>query len=170
MKKILSVLLCLTFVFCLASCSSKKDEKTEATTAAVVVKPDLVFQEATYVTLINDVYNNPDNYLGKVIQIDGMYTYEDFTQNGGKVYYYVYRQGPGCCGNDGSMCGFEFTSADGTYPDYVRKDGDDFAAHPWIKVTGTLSSYMEGDKGPYYTLKDATYEVMTTRGKEVVSL
>lgn len=163
MKKIISILLCLSFVLCFASC--KKQSEPEP-----VAKADIVFQEATYVTLINDVYNNPDNYLGKVIQIDGMFTYEDMTEQGGKVYYYVYRQGPGCCGNDGSMCGFEFTTADGKYPDYTPKEGDDFAAHPWIKVTGTLSSYMEGDTGPYYTLSNATYELMTTRGKEVVSL
>lgn len=169
MKKIISLLLCLSFVFCFAACSAKKGG--EATTAAnTALKPDIVFQESTYVTLINDVYNNPDNYLGKVIQIDGMFTYEDYTKDGGKVYYYVYRQGPGCCGNDGSMCGFEFTSADGTYPDYEANPGDPSSAHPWIKVTGTLSSYMEGDTGPYYTLKDATYELMSTRGKEVVSL
>ena len=171
MKKIISLLLCLSFVFVFASCSAKKgDTETQTTATPAALTPEIVFQEATYVTLINDVYNNPDNYLGKVIQIDGMFTSEDFTEQGGKIYYYVYRQGPGCCGNDGSMCGFEFTTADGKYPDYVPKEGDDFAAHPWIKVTGTLSSYMEGDTGPYYTLSNATYETMTTRGKEVVSL
>ena len=41
-------------------------------------------------------------------------------------------------------------------------------------MIGTLDQYYEdqnGEKvGPFYTLKDATYEVMTTRGAEVVKL
>ncbi|MBQ6380245.1 MAG: hypothetical protein IJJ41_01405 [Clostridia bacterium] len=173
MKKILCILLAAVMMLGFVGCGSSKKE-AETTTAPAVAKADIVFKEATYVTLINDVYNNPNNYLGKVIQIDGMFTSEDFTSQGGKIYYYVYRQGPGCCGNDGSMCGFEFTSADGTYPDYVPKEGDAPAAHPWIKVVGTLEQYYEDQNGqqtgPFYTLKNATYEVMTTRGAEVVSL
>ena len=164
-KKILCVALALVMLFGFAACGSKKEEPVKQET-----KADIVFKEANYVTLINDVYNNPDNYIGKTVQIDGMFTSEDYTSNGGKIYYYVYRQGPGCCGNDGSMCGFEFSSKDGTYPDYTPKSGDDNAAHPWIKVFGTLEQYYEGETGPYYTLKDATYEVMTTRGAEIVKL
>ena len=172
MKKIIGIALVLLMAFGFAACSGKKESKT---TAAVPEQAaDIVFKEANYVTLINDVYNNPDTYLGKTVQIDGMFTSEDFSQNGGKIYYYVYRQGPGCCGNDGSMCGFEFTTADGAYPDYTPQSGDDNAAHPWIKVTGTLEQYYEGEgenkTGPYYTLNNATYQVMNTRGAEVVSL
>ena len=171
MKKIICVLLALAMLLSFAACSGKgKDDATAQSAAAAEITPDIIFKEATYVTLINDVYNNPDNYLGKVVQIDGMYTLEDYTEQGGGKYYYVYRQGPGCCGNDGSMCGFEFTSKDGTYPDYIPQSGDDNSAHPWIKVTGTLSQYYEGESGPYYSLKDATYEIMTTRGAEIVSL
>ena len=174
MKKIISLALVLLMLFSFAACGGKKSEET-ATTQAQAVKADIVFKEATYVTLINDVYNNPDNYLGKVVQIDGMFTSENYSASGGKTYYYVYRQGPGCCGNDGSMCGFEFTTADGQYPDYTPQSGDDNSAHPWIKVVGTLEQYYEdngnGEKaGPFYTLSTATYEVMSTRGAEVVSL
>ena len=172
MKKMISIALVLVLMLSFVGCGSSKKESVETTSAGI--QADIVFKEATYVTMINDIYNNPDNYLGKTIQIDGMFTSEDFTANGGKIYYYVYRQGPGCCGNDGSMCGFEFTSKDNTYPDYTPQSGDDNSAHPWIKVIGTLDRYYEdqnGEKaGPFYTLRDATYEVMTTRGAEVVKL
>ena len=172
MKKFLCIFLTLVMLCSFAACGGKKgDTEAETTTAAAAaLTPEVVIKEANYVTYINDIYNNPDNYIGKVIQIDGMYTYEDFIAQGGGKYYYVYRQGPGCCGNDGSMCGVEFSSADGTYPDYVPQSGDDNAAHPWIKVIGTLKQYYEGETGPYYTLENASYEVMTTRGAEVVSL
>ena len=53
---------------------------------------------------------------------------------------------------------------------YTPKSGDDNAAHPWIKVTGTLKQYYEGEAGPFYTLENAIFEVMTERGQEVVSL
>ena len=183
MKKILCILLALVMLLSFAACSGNKGDGTDTTAAQdaqasdtqeAAAAPDIVFKEATYVTLINDVYNNPNNYLGKTIQIDGMYTLEDFTSKNGKIYYYVYRQGPGCCGNDGSMCGFEFTSADGTYPSYVPQSGDANSAHPWIKVTGVLEQYYEGEgdqkTGPYFTLSNAKYEVMNERGAEIVKL
>lgn len=169
MKKIISLALIALMLFSFAACGGSKKED-ETTSPAAQAQADIVFKEATYVTLINDVYNNPDNYLGKVVQIDGMYTYEDYTSQGGGKYYYVYRQGPGCCGNDGSMCGFEFTSKDGNYPDYTPSQGDDNSAHPWIKVVGTLEQYYEGEAGPYYTLSNSTVELMSERGAEVVSL
>ena len=193
MKKILCIILALVMLLSFAACSDKKDTEgaqansspaqsadgngnTPSSSQAALPKsePDITFKEQTYVTLINDVYNNPDNYLGKTIQIDGMYTLEDFTTQSGKKYYYVYRQGPGCCGNDGSMCGFEFTTADGKYPSYVPKSGDANNAHPWIKVTGVLEQYYEGEgdqkTGPYFTLSNARYEVMNERGSEIVKL
>ena len=162
------MVLVLVMTCSFAACGSKTQSQSQP--AAEQAKADIVFKENTYVTLINDVYNNPGNYLGKVVQIDGMFTSEDFRAQGGNIYYYVYRQGPGCCGNDGSMCGFEFKTIDGTYPDYTPKSGDDNAAHPWIQVIGTLEQYYEGETGPYYTLNNATYQVMSTRGSEIVSL
>ncbi|MBR0413596.1 MAG: hypothetical protein IJI67_00830 [Clostridia bacterium] len=171
MKKILCVLLAALMLLGFCGCGNSKKEAETTTTAPAAAKAEIIFKEANYVTLINDVYNNPNNYLGKVVQIDGMYTSETYN---GKTYYYVYRQGPGCCGNDGSMCGFEFTSGNGTYPDYTPQKDDPPAAHPWIKVVGTLEQYYEDQNGqqagPFYTLSNATYEVMTTRGAEVVSL
>lgn len=170
MKKILCVALALLMLLSFAACGSKKADSGTPSSASASITPDVVIKEANYVTYINDIYNNPDNYIGKIVQIDGMYTYEDYTSNGGNKYHYVYRQGPGCCGNDGSMCGVEFSTADGVYPDYTPKSGDDNAAHPWIKVTGTLKQYYEGEAGPFYTLENAVFEVMTERGQEVVSL
>lgn len=172
MKKIVSVILAALLVLSFAGCSKKAKTASVDTKTVASLTPDITLKDATYVTYINDIYSNPDNYLGKVVQLDGMFTYEDYTSKGGKKYYYVYRQGPGCCGNDGSMCGFEFTAAnEADYPDYTPKDGDKFEAHPWIKVTGTLIKYLEGNQ-TYYSLKDSTIEIVpdSQRGEPIVSL
>lgn len=176
MKKIISLILASVLVLSFVGCSKKTsavNNSTSKTTASEEQKADIVFKDATYVTYINDIYANGDKYIGKTIEIDGMYTYQDSTNQAGKRYYYVYRQGPGCCGNDGSMCGFEFTVAEGvSYPDYSPKNGDANKSHPWIKVTGKLERYYEGSEGPYYTLSNSKIEIMpdSERGKEIVSL
>lgn len=109
--------------------------------------------EKLYVSWINEIYTSTDQYLGRTIKIEGMFAKEVLPQ---KTYYYVYRVGPGCCGNDGAMCGFEFTSG-GEYP----QEND------WIEVVGTLEVYEEnGNK--FLTLSNSKITVKQERGLEVV--
>lgn len=116
---------------------------------------DVDVTENMYVAYINEIYINTEDYLGKVIRIQGMFqAYKD--ENTGITYYYVYRTGPGCCGNDGSMCGFEFTW-DGDMP----KDND------WIEVVGKLRQYEE-DGTTYLTLDAKSVTIMDVRGAETV--
>ncbi len=116
---------------------------------------DVDITEKLYVTYINEIYTNTEDYIGKTIRIQGMFS-EEYYAPTESTYYYVYRTGPGCCGNDGSMCGFEF-SYDGDYP----------AENDWIEVVGTLQTYEEG--GCSYLALDATsVTVMDTRGAETV--
>lgn len=107
--------------------------------------------EKMYLTYINEIYINAKSYLGKTIELEGMFSSEQYA---GKTYYYIYRVGPGCCGNDGAMCGFEFVTEE-TLP----KDKD------WIKVKGILEEYEEAGQ-MYLRLKDCTVTVMEQRGKE----
>lgn len=111
--------------------------------------------EKMYVTYVNEVYTNTEAYEGKKIKLEGMFTsaYDESTK---QTYYFVYRTGPGCCNNDGSMCGFEFTTTD-TIP--VEND--------WIEVVGTLESYEENGY-TYLNLKDASVTIKEERGQEVV--
>lgn len=111
--------------------------------------------EKMYVTYVNEIYTNTEAYEGKTIKLEGMFTsaYDESTK---KTYYFVYRTGPGCCNNDGSMCGFEFTTSD-TIP--VEND--------WIEVTGILESYEENGY-TYLNLKDAKVIIKEERGQEVV--
>lgn len=116
---------------------------------------DVDITEKMYVSYINEIYVNTPDYIGQNIRIQGMFqAYTDETT--GLTYYYVYRVGPGCCGNDGSMCGFEFTWS-GDLP----KDND------WIEVIGSLRTY-EDDGWNYLTLDASTVTVMKERGAENV--
>jgi len=111
--------------------------------------------EKMYVTYINEIYTNYDDYIGRTIKLQGMFS-SDYYEANKTTYYYVYRVGPGCCGNDGSMCGFEFTW-DGEMP----QDND------WIEVIGTLNKY-DLDGQTYLTLKASSVTKMAVRGAENV--
>lgn len=111
--------------------------------------------EKMYVTYINDIYTNLEQYEGKKIKLEGMFTskYDESVQ---ETFYFVYRIGPGCCGNDGDMAGFEFTTIDP-----IPEEND------WIEVTGTLESY-EQNGFLYLTLRDSHVVIKEERGQEVV--
>lgn len=110
--------------------------------------------EKMYVAYINDIYTNTSEYLNRIIKIEGMFTTEEYDGNN---YYYVYRVGPGCCGNDGSMCGFEF-----------KYDGDMPKDNEWIEVIGELISYEENGV-TYLSLQAESVTVKSERGKETVN-
>ena len=118
-------------------------------------KETIEITEKMYVSYINEMYMNTEEYEGKKIKLEGMFTsaYDEATK---QMYYFVYRTGPGCCNNDGSMCGLEFTTAD-TIP--VEND--------WIEVIGTLESYEENGF-TYLTLRDSKVTIKAERGQEVV--
>ena len=135
---------------------SAKDAKQQKNDAAKLKVKDGVVSipEKMFVTYVNEIYTNTEDYLGKTIQLEGMYKAEEYE---GKVYSYVYRQGPGCCGSDGGTCGFEFT-----YGGETPADDD------WIEVTGTLRSY-EQDGLTYLTIDAGSVKVLDTRGAEIVA-
>ena len=145
--------------------SKVKSVTTKAAATFVTIKAE------TYGAQVSDIYSNPSKYVGKKIQIDGLYDFEDLTSQNGGTYYYVYRLIHGDSGEEDGMCGFEFTTADGKYPSYVPKNGDTNSDHPWIRVTGILQVYYEGEgnnKTAYFTLSKATCQVMNERGAEYI--
>ena len=113
--------------------------------------------EDMYVTWVNEIYINRDDYIGKTVVIEGMYA-PYFVEEEDTTYNLVYRVGPGCCGDDGEMCGFEF-----------EYDGDLPEENDWIEVEGVLG-YYEVDGNQYLTLKDSKMTVKDERGKEEVGV
>lgn len=171
---IISAILILGFTGCGKSASSppsssseskitvedKQDEKAKQDHVEEDEKSssaqDKVFKikEKMFIAQCNDIYLNPDDYLGQTIQIEGfcdIYTDPDTDE----TYYGVIRNGPGCCGNDGAA-GFRFTY-DGEYP----KNND------WLEVTGKLENV---DMGSYSTLliRADTVNIKATRGADFV--
>ena len=112
-------------------------------------------KENMFITLLNDVYINQKRYIGKTMKIEGFVTIDEFA---GKTSYWVVRNTPGCCGNDG-MAGIEFYYDDEDMP----KENE------WVQVVGTieLSKKMEGDEYP--VLKATDLIIKEERGAEFVS-
>lgn len=146
-KNIICIIMILVSLSLLCGCSSdeKGDKKDEV----------INISEKVYVTYINDIYTNPQEYLGKTIKIQGMFKSETI---GDTVYDYVYRIGPGCCGSDGDMCGFEYTY-----------DGEIPSNNDWIEVEGKLIEYEEeGEK--FICIQANSVKVKNDdRGKENVN-
>jgi putative membrane protein len=106
-----------------------------------------------YVTYINDIYMNADDYIGKTFRLQGAYTHYTYDFGEGKhTVDYVYRNGPGCCGNDGAMCGFEFL-----WKGPLPKEND------WIEVTGVLKPYVDKNI-TFLRLTASSVKVMPVRG------
>jgi uncharacterized membrane protein YcgQ (UPF0703/DUF1980 family) len=115
-------------------------------------------KEKMFIAQVNDVYLNPDDYVGKTIKLQGLFMKQD---NGSALppYYFVIRYGPGCCGNDGNA-GFEVLWENKTvvYP----KDEE------WVEAVGTFGAYEE-DGYPYYCISLSSLKVLDERGAEYVS-
>ncbi|MDR1930226.1 MAG: hypothetical protein LBQ44_06290 [Treponema sp.] len=113
--------------------------------------------EKMFIAQTNDVYLNPEDYLGKTIKLEGLFKTETYTDLS-KTYCFVLRFGPGCCGNDGSA-GFEVIwSGDHPYP---KEDA-------WVEAEGVLSTYEE-EGYPYLYLALSQLNVKNKRGAEFVS-
>ena len=116
-------------------------------------------KEKMFIAQTNDVYLNPDDYLGKTLKLEGIFKTEDYG-NTDKTYCLVLRYGPGCCGNDGNA-GFE-VAWDGASHEPLPKTDD------WVEATGTLKSYEE-DGFPYLYISLSSLVVEETRGAEFVA-
>ena len=110
-------------------------------------------REKMFIAQTNDVYLNPDEYLGRAIKLEGLFGVLYDEEEAEPPCYYVYRYGPGCCAFD-SNAGFE-VRWENVYP----------AENEWVEATGVLESY-DGDN--YIRLALSSLVVKAERGKERV--
>ncbi|GHV43086.1 hypothetical protein AGMMS49546_23670 [Spirochaetia bacterium] len=118
-------------------------------------------REKMFMAQTNDIYLNPEDYIGKTIKLEGLFKAEQYAENA-PPYCFVLRYGPGCCGSDGNA-GFEVawneqTAVAKTYPNI-----DD-----WVEAVGTLKTYEE-DGYPYLYLALSDLNVLDQRGAEYVT-
>lgn len=147
-----------------AAASGVQDDGKAAGNGTVVE-----IKEKMFIAQTNDVYLNPEDYMGKTIKLEGLFKSYESTDYGAS-YCFVIRYGPGCCGNDGSA-GFEVawdTSLD------QSQDGESAPESPypeedaWVEAEGVLKSYDE-DGFPYLYLALSSLTVKEERGAEFVS-
>jgi uncharacterized membrane protein YcgQ (UPF0703/DUF1980 family) len=114
-------------------------------------------KEKMFIAQTNDVYLNPEDYMGKTIKLEGLFKTETGYDED-MSYCFVLRYGPGCCGFDGNA-GFEVA-------------WDEAAAYPaedeWVEAVGVLKSYEE-DGYPYLYLALSSLQILDERGAEFVT-
>lgn len=165
MKKFLSIILIsICLLSLLSGCNNNEvEEIKKAETSYEIIK----VMENVYVDYINDIYLDRGKYLGKTIEIEGMFTSETDDEN--KNHMYVYRIAEVVEDNhDDSFnnfhnheetemveeeCGLEFS-----YDKNLPKEND------WIKVIGKLS---ENDGS--LIIKAKSVEILKDRGLEKVT-
>ncbi|PAB56498.1 TIGR03943 family putative permease subunit [Anaeromicrobium sediminis] len=156
MKKVLILIIVSILVFVGCNNDSGLNDLVDNTDKETNISADSVVEikEKMFLAQVNDIYLNADEYIGKTIQYEGylfIYDSEDLTQ----PKYFVIRNGPGCCGNDGTI-GFEVTW-EGQFPE----------ANEWLEVRGVLESYEENGNN-YLRIVLESLEVLEVRGKETI--
>jgi uncharacterized membrane protein YcgQ (UPF0703/DUF1980 family) len=148
---IAGVVLVLTDSLFSTSCA-KKESVPEFTNV-------LEIREKMFITQVNDIYLNAEDYLGRTIKLEGLFK-EEHSYDNDKTYCFVLRYGPGCCGYDGNA-GFEVAWDKEKAKPYPAEDS-------WVEAIGVLKSYEEDEYMQYLYLDLASLNVLSTRGAETV--
>ncbi|MCL2526854.1 MAG: hypothetical protein FWE42_00445 [Defluviitaleaceae bacterium] len=114
--------------------------------------------ERFFVQQVNNIWFNLDSYVGRTIQLEGMFFNWRAAQPDGTIgeFHFVVRFLSGCCGNDGNI-GFEVAMG----------DFEPFADDTWVSVTGVLG-IAEGVHGNTPMLRVTAIEALAERGAEFV--
>jgi hypothetical protein len=117
-------------------------------------------RERYFTEQVNNVYLNPDEYMGKTIKLEGIFVMEQ-NEYWPDPYYLVYRNGPGCCGVDG-VVGFEVSWDNKSKRQYPKDNS-------WVEAVGVVSKYGEDDGFQFLYLDLQSLTVLQKRGREDVS-
>ena len=153
MKRIL--LVSIIFALSVSGCNRDRSE-----TSSIVE-----IRENMFLTQINDINLNYREYLGRIIKLEGFITRNNWND---RDYYFVIRNGPNCCGDDGDV-GFEIswtTDMDGSgHPMDLRSTFPE--ENEWVQAIGELRSY-DFMGYPFLYLALSELNVLQTRGLEHV--
>lgn len=154
-KRLMPLLLIILMIFTMCSCSTDKQKDNKSAS-----KDDEIVEitEDLFLTQVNDIYTNAGDYLGRKIKYQGIFQTMPYEEGGEtQEIIYVFRNSPGCCGNDGTA-GFE-----------VVWDGEMPPQDSWVEVEGTLKNLKDKDGSEYLQLKLDSLKILEERGKEFVS-
>jgi uncharacterized membrane protein YcgQ (UPF0703/DUF1980 family) len=136
---------------------AKPAEKAVRKESSASAKDVIEIKEKMFISQVNDVYVNPKDYLGKTIKLEGIFKEE---QGNDKMYCFVLRYGPGCCGFDGNV-GFEVAWDKEKGKPYPDNDS-------WVEATGELKTYEEDGFNEFLYLDLVSLNVLNKRGTETV--
>ncbi|MBN7773414.1 hypothetical protein [Clostridium aminobutyricum] len=170
-KRLRAFLLILSLLLILCSCGSNAsggagtgngagaDNGNEASFSLSSKQNGVIeIPEDFFLTQVNDIYTNAEDYLGRPIKYQGIFEASTYGEGENQQQIlYVFRNSPGCCGNDGTA-GFE-----------VLWDGEIPEEHAWVEVEGVLQAYEDADGNKFLQVKLDSLNVLKERGKEFVS-
>jgi uncharacterized membrane protein YcgQ (UPF0703/DUF1980 family) len=144
-------MLVLIVLFFAAACAKERGNKASDN--------DIVeIKEKMFISQVNDVYMNSEDYLGKTIKLEGIFLSEQYDDEP-EPYCFVIRYGPGCCGTD-LNAGFVVKWDESHVKPYPAIDS-------WVEATGTLKTAEYGDY-EYLYLDLSSLAVLNKRGAETV--
>lgn len=171
MKKIFSIILIsICTIIMITGCNEKVSKKDTGTSENRESQEIIKIMENVYVDYVNDIHLDSSKYIGKTIEIEGMFKEEKDENN--KKHLYVYRltdimehthdeEGQHVEGDEDEyltemevMSGFEFNY---NYNHDLPKEND------WIKVIGKLE-----DKDGSLIINAESVKIMKDRGMEKV--
>jgi Predicted membrane protein len=161
MKKLFAVLLLISLML-LSACGGGDDyllAESSIDFTSMANDPIVELKEEYFLAQLEDIYMNKERYLGKTIKIAGLfrnYYWEDLDSE----FFTVYRNSPGCCGNDGQAL-LEVIWPDGIDTSYPE-DG------VWVEAVGVLEEYQE-DQSFYLRLQLESLEEKEEHGAEFVT-
>jgi len=139
----------MAFVIMLSACGSDSASTTD--------DGILVIEERFFIFRMWDILANPEEYLGRTIQYEGVF--QTFDWPGMGHFYHVFRYTDDCCG-EGGMLGLD-----------VRLDTlgvEAFEDGAWVKVTGVLETF-EAQGNLFLRLEATSIVEMEERGAEFVT-
>ena len=153
LKKSLLIALLLCLICVLATACSNEDADIEGDSRGDVgdgvgddsVDLDLTVMSGTMVySVVSDMMENPDNYLGQTIKASGTYYASHYAESDLHYHYLIIESAVGCCPQ-----GLEFVwSGERVYPDdYPEEDST-------IELAGMFNSYEELGRIWYYLAVD----------------
>ena len=101
---------------------------TEKTFSTDIPQDDVIINDDNFISVMNDMYENIDKYIGRKIKIQGqVFKSSDMTENEFAIgKYYMY-----CCAVDMSLVGFVFE----------KNDNMDIKENEWYEVNAIIKSH-----------------------------
>ena len=116
-------------------------------------EPVIEIGDRLFIMQVDNIYTNPQRYLGRTVRLQGIFETHHWE---GQTNHVVFRNAPGCCGDDG-MVGFLLNLDGAASP----------ADNAWVEVTGELERF--GMMPNEIRLRVLDIEEMAERGMEFVN-